>query len=917
MAAKLDSPNIVIQRPISALNKAIKFDGKGLFKALVKAAKDGFTGKWEDLAPDLADAAASLDLKTDPGALAWLLISRAFTRAVHGLLSPISYMLTPDEAQDGIGDVLDVALEASSLEVDRDFFRRTGDLRLIENVAALLGRWFRAYGLNQAQSDAVTRRLRSTFVFALNQEWRANAPQYAPLLNTAETPFSVAADRELAWNYYGAWLRQQVEESLFQEPFSISQVFVAPRAYYETRGAGAKDPAMGRCGPDDCEHYSKVVVWLDEYLREWLTKADREDALRVISGGPGSGKSCFAKMFAASQAEEGRRVLYLPLHLLDAKADFISEVGRALQGGGFFAYNPLSGDDGDDRLLLILDGLDELAMLGKIAENIAQAFVRAVDTAIGRRNQQELHLQVIITGRTVIVEENALEFRREGQLLHLMSYLERDTSRLVDNNKIAEIDQRQEWWCKYGLATGKNYDGMPTVLGRDDLVEVTAQPLLCLLVALSHERKQVDFSRGLNLNVVYADLLDAIYNRPWGNRRNYAIKGMNKDHFVRVLEEIGLAAWHGNGRSTTVFEIREHCDRAGLSRMMDIFKEGVEAGVARLLTAFYFRQSGVRNDQQTFEFTHKSFGEYLAARRIVGAIARLSLEYERHTREVDSGWDEKRALQYWVQTCGPSTLESNIVRFVHQEVALWGSGVVATWQQTICVLIPYMLRKGLPLEAEGLTYGEASRQARNAEEALLVALDACASRVNRISDIDWPEATSAGTWFRKLQGQRTGPEPCIALRSLRRLNLSGAHLHCLDLWGARLDGSNLSGIRGYYAILGGASFVGANLEGACLEGANLTRANFSSVRAEHADFESADLNKASLISANLAQAYLVDANFFEADLSGADLAGARIGGARLERANLKGANMERVDSGHATRAGRRRLAKPPSADEVA
>jgi uncharacterized protein YjbI with pentapeptide repeats len=898
MTTKAASPHVILEKPVSILNKPLKADFTGLFKALAKAAKDGFTQKWADLAPDLTEAATALGLKTEPGALAWLLVRQSLLRAFHTMLGQIAHCLKSQEANASISEQLDEALEKLTVVVDRDFFAHPGNLPLLKDVAGLLRQWLLAYGLNEAQAESVCRRLPANFVYALSQEWRANALHYAPLLKAADTPFLGAGEREQAWEFYNAFLQQQVEESLFQEPFSLTQVYVPLRAYYEQRKRGAEDELTGHRAADGCGDNTKTVVMLENHLEGWLSKSDRNDALRVLSGGPGSGKSCFAKMLAARQAAQGRRVIYMPLHLIDAKAELASEVGRVLQAGGFFSHNPLSAEDGDERVLLILDGLDELAMLGKIAENIAQAFVRAVSQHVDRRNQEKLYLQVLITGRTMVIEANSLEFRRDGQSLHLLSYVEGNSDQpgsqanWRDPEKLLKADQRHDWWKKYGLATGHNYDGLPKELARKDLVEVTAQPLLCLLVALSYERKRVDFSKEVNLNVVYDDLLNAIYDRPWGNQQNFAVRGMKPEHFCRVLEEIGVSAWHGNGRSTTVGEIRTHCERANLARMLDVFKEGAEAGVTRLLAAFYFRQSGVRNEEQAFEFTHKSFGEYLAARRIVGALARLSEEFNLHEREFDRGWDENAALLHWAQVCGPAELEPNIIRFLRQQVALAETHKAGEWQQALCTLIPFMLRKGLPMQMEKLTYGEASRQARNAEEAMLVALSACAERTQELSNVDWPEPTSAGTWLGRLQAQRTSDVPCAALQALCFLNLKDSCLHCCDLYGADLHGSCLQGIVAAVLIAGEANLKGVNLGGADLRNAAVWGANLEGANLESADLDSADLESANLESANLVLVKLQGANLRGANLRGANLRGADLRNANLEDATLEGASLE-------------------------
>ena len=158
-------------------------------------------------------------------------------------------------------------------------------------------------------------------------------------------------------------------------------MYVQPRAFFEKKKRDAK-AGLGDCdSPGAARETVKVVVGLEEHLDAWLGRGDKADALRVLSGGPGSGKSCFAKMFAARQAGQGRRVLYMPLHLLDAKGELVSEAGKVLLAGGILGHNPLASENGEERLLLILDGLDELAMLGKIAREHGAGVCAAGGTA--------------------------------------------------------------------------------------------------------------------------------------------------------------------------------------------------------------------------------------------------------------------------------------------------------------------------------------------------------------------------------------------------------------------------------------------------------------------------------------------------------------------------------------------------------
>ena len=79
----------------------------------------------------------------------------------------------------------------------------------------------------------------------------------------------------------------------------------------------------------------------------------------------------------------------------------------------------------------------------------------------------------------------------------------------------------------------------------------------------------------------------------------------------------------------------------------------------------------------------------------------------------------------------------------------------------------------MPMEQAkvGATFKELQFCARNAEEALLVVLNACA-RVTKVRfKIDQPDPTSFGAWFRRIQGQRSGPESALAAKCLSYVDL--------------------------------------------------------------------------------------------------------------------------------------------------
>ena len=562
-------------------------------------------------------------------------------------------------------DALIDELSVSSAEVyvDRKFFDRPSELSIISELKVILQRWLEARSLEPPLATAVVERLPSYFVYALNQEWRRNAKSYRPLIDAVDSPFVRASDREWAWSAYAALLDRRTQESVFDEPFSLKQIFVPLNAYYfeDRKGDRVDDPGEPK------KERLRVVTSLRGELEGWLKTNDRENAIRVISGGhSGSGKSSFARIFAAHIAHAGKlRVLFIPLHLIDPSKDLVDEIGRFVKDEGVLLHNPMDPESPEPDLLLIFDGLDELSSQGKAAAETARAFVREVEKTVERRNQQGVRLRVLLSGREVVVQENQAEFRRPRQVLFLLPYFipERGRGEVYrDNGNLLNADLRQTWWKNYSELTGLQFRGLPKELRRADLDEISAQPLLNYLLALSFTRKQLDFTRDVNLNAIYADLVTAVFERGYEKRRTYGpIRHMKRDEFSRVLEEIDLAAWHGDGRTTTVREIEEHCRASGLGALLDVFQDGAKAGVTRLLAAFFFRQHGERpSGDPTFVFTHKSFGEYLAGRRIGRAIERIVKELGRREESPDEGWDDREALKHWAQISGPSAMTTAI-----------------------------------------------------------------------------------------------------------------------------------------------------------------------------------------------------------------------------------------------------------------
>ena len=896
-----------ISKPTSVLQKSIKVNFKDFSKALGKGLVDLGFGKWDSLAGDGVEALTALGLAANAEEIAWLLVYRALLQAMKNLIDEKTELEPAKFDVKALQTQINQALETSSLTINKKFFEHPDKDTIVEAVKPTFLAWLKQCGFSAADAQAISDRLSIYFAAALHEEWGSHAKDYATLKEKLDTPFTKANERAQAWLRYGVWLQKQVEEPMFLEAFSLQQVYVPLRAYYNRKveGQKAKDLEGRIAGSTPSE---RVVVELEQELETWLNKAKKEDAIRLISGGPGSGKSSFAKIFAAKLAAQGTiPVLFIPLHHFELTTDLIDAVGKFVQMDGMLLPNPLAAEQRESRLLIIFDGLDELAMQGKIAEKTAQDFVREVQRKVERFNQRETCLQVLIGGREVVMQANETNFRKDGQILHILPYFvpEHNRQHYVDAKKLLEQDQRQSWWQNYGAASGRNYAGLPPELDQGNLIEITAQPLLNYLVALSLQRGALEFSEATNLNAVYADLLKAIYERGWAGHQHVAIQGVEEEDFVRILEEIALASWHGNGRTTTVGEIERHCNNSNLkhllSRFQERFQDDSKNSITRLLTAFYFRQSGHDNSgDKTFEFTHKSFGEYLAARRIVQEVQYIDRRLQDRYNDSYEDWDERNALQRWVLVCGTSAMDEYLFKFVLDEIRLHyqqNPDDVAAWQQTLCNLISFMLEHGMPMERlPRNTFWYENFMARNAEEALLVTLNACACLTRQTSKIRFLYPQAFGDWLARLCRQRV-EENVFSLHHLSFLDLQGVILYVKDLYRANFEQTNLSKAslmhaNFFHANLKQADLSEANLIIAILKGADLEAANLAMCKAERANLDDANLSQADLSQANLNNAHLVNANLEKAKLVQANLEGALCLNANFRQANLKEVNLK-------------------------
>ncbi len=929
----------------SWLRWPVKIDLRGLLKAAVKAGVKVARGNVIGVIEDAVAAAQAVQVIEPARRKAATLVGRSLGQAVLDLIDDHRSHLGPIPEADP--PALDAQALMVDLVLDTDFFERPQSLPALAEIKPGLTAWLRAHGRRDdprglwqepRRAETIAERLGPYYAAALAREYRKHADDYAPIWEAIQSPVTGIEQRARDWRRYRAWLMRQPHQPLFADSFSLMQVYQRLRAwrFERIKDSEGDDDALEdylldsprRAPPRRGEPKARrLVVDAMDAINGWLDAADKRDALRVISGGPGAGKSSLAKVIAARRAAVGERALLIELHHFEIGDDLETAVNRFGRKVGL-RHDVFEHPDAGP-LLLIFDGLDELSIRGSVGKDAVLRLVERVSGLLKDHNRDIQRARALLLGREVMVQGLGSQFKR-WQRLTLLPYLVSDDDKkgLSDHAGRLAADQRDGWWAAYAACTGRDYDKLPDVLKRGRIGELTAEPLLNYLVAIALDRGRVDFSNPeTTLTDIYDDLVRQVFDRVHASAdpetKTARLKPLEKVDFGdyhAFLRAIAVTAWHGEGRTAAMSSIEARVGE-GLLRKMDLLRHGSEEAISRLVAAFYFREhaDSYRADP-TYEFTHQSFAEYLVAGEIVAFLDDLLAETQAYEANSRRGWSLERRLTAWALFFGPASIERNVFEFLHDALRSLhkrDSARVRAYQVLIGDLISGVLGDDFPTAGlpAGIRISHALKHVRYAGRALLMVASACARLTEEFTPIAHPGAGAFGSWLGRLRGQRVEHRTPEVHKHLVWLPLSEISLLSSDLFGAELFGADLReanlrrvdlfGADLRRADLRKANLISAFLQGAYLQEARLRWADLQGVDLQGAYLEGADLQGANLRGAHLRGAHpraadLRRADLFGADLRGtdlrrADLRGARLRGAHLCRANLKAANLQGAD----------------------
>ncbi|WP_146205976.1 pentapeptide repeat-containing protein [Azospirillum sp. TSH58] len=908
----------------------VRIDWKRIAQTLLKVSVDVFKGDYYEAAKtsvDILNINLSEDEKfcNDAERLAHQLIHVSLLCAVEctmkDYLRKAPQLITSvdiRELENRIGGIA----HSKPIELTPDAFRKPWSWEAVDDVISMLSHVQNVVGVPIAHRDAISRSIRMNFIKFIARELRKNRNSYAPLESILLPTFADSMAKQMEeWCEYRERLVVLVDEPLFcldaekVPAVNLRSVYIRARAskpVVSRNEIGQADQGEQPIFED------KDVVWLDQELHSWISKQSKNEFIRVISGEPGSGKSSFTKMFAAQLAQSNRKVLLIPLSRINYRGNSEAALSSYLERS--LGHNPLLEFNGHigDPIILILDGLDELARAGEESENIVRNFTTDLERYALSLNERSTTILLLIAGRPVSATVTSAAISSHHLTLNILPYVinDDDARKLRYLSPDLNVDQRGDWWRGFGFE-----NGMPKFLCGSDrrLEDLTRQPLLNYLLAQlvliegEHSIQNIKDISSL-YNRIFTLVTERVHRE---NRTKESVDVLTPAQLSKTLEEIAVAAWHSGSRTVSYKFVGNHFQKNSISYLLDGAFPAFDVGLNVVLESFFCVPREGFNER-SFEFTHKSFQEFLCVKRIVREVESLSISMTKKSEYVDT------SLLNWVELTGNTQLDHDLLIMLREEIDRIGQSRRDQFASLLKVLLENSARHGVLISDGRFThFSDALRAVRNAEIALVACISSCMRASNKeergsSSTFDWPNGDDAGELLSRitrqfripLEGDFDKDQDHLPLEILeffhfKNLIYPGGVLKSAVLTGSIFESSNLENSNIRRCNITRTKFVKTNLSHANLANATGENVNFTECNAESANFSSSDINSLAFLECDLSNARfsvakLFDASFRESSMRRADFNGTHMPSAKfikcdLISANFTAANLQNAD----------------------
>jgi hypothetical protein len=696
-------------------------------------------------------------------------------------------------------------------------------------------------------------------------------------------------------------IRQQPLEAVFNEGFTFRDIYVPLKAQPLTQ-AGEPDR-------------NRPVVILEDWAQQFLADANRKDQVMFIQAEPGRGKSTFCRIFADwVRRHEHPRWTPILIRLRDLRlieSDFEETLRNAVDRD--FAETDRGWlNDRNTRFLFLLDGFDELLLEGSTSGGL-EHFLQQVSwfQQSCARNSEKDH-RVLITGRTLALQS-----------------IERSVPVNFERIEILPLDAdlQAQWFAKWERLVGAEKTHAFQQFLQDDRCPdrihgpegLAQEPLLLYLLAAMHRdgKLQIEMFEGAEgakaKILIYERSLDWVLTQQRSDSLQWHISDLEQEG-LRILMEAGLCVVQAGGEWAPIAMIESRLNDDRTKVLLAEVRQHLNANpLQNALASFYLRSR--KGKVGSVEFAHKSFGEFLCAKRIKEALEDWTRPGRRSQFEVST----ERLHWKIYDLLGAPVLTPEIVEYLmallaessefrpevlfarlHEVYQRWCGG------KFIDALSDNLPQRKVRLLRTQLTDHDSLLGLRQVDiysgfnvMILMLKLHClapllAAQSVSQRTDLTFypcePPDTDAFDKTRLLQ--LIGYGECIGIGAFREIvgpflsyaNLSQVNLNNLDLSSVDLSHANLDN---------------ANLFNTDLSSANLSKATLNSADLRDAYLSNADLSNVDLVAANLADADLSNADLFDVNLRNANLTNADLSNADLSNADLSSTNLSHADFSHA------------------
>lgn len=613
-----------------------------------------------------------------------------------------------------------------------------------------------------------------------------------------------------------------------------------------------------------------------QFIEEWalglLSDESKSGQVLFIQGEPGRGKSVFCRMFA----DRVRRELYpiwipILIRLRDITnfADDFDTLLRDAVNTDFTRNDNGWLTDRNTRFLFILDGFDELLLQRGRDRSLKDFLERVSSFQDGCKNIKERGHRIIITGRPLALFGIEREMRPNMERV-----------RILDMSPEVQASWLEKWAVLKGEDAAKKFQAFISDDQCPQQVKTLAkEPLLLYLLAAMHgdDRFKIeDFQKAGNSAkiLIYDETLDWVLTKQRNDKLNPRLTGLDAEDVRDILKEAGLCVAQSGGECASLEVIEARLAPDLRKALEDARKDQEKDTLPVALATFYLKAADGKNN--SMEFLHKSFGEFLCAERLVDSLlawSRQKPDPRRSSRQVLEVEDKDLEWQVY-DLLGFGALTSEIVEYlvalIEREFAGKDDDFVRLferlygfyWAWSDGEFIeavgsagePMPLRKARLMQKQGVAIGQRKVDICTGLNIFIVLMT-----LHRYSQANLKLETQIlfypcgikqlGGTFRSYRLLRiinyvqsiTSDFFNIVGRFLRNINLGGANLSNLYISGANLSQSDLSNV----------NFDGTFIEFSDLSNANLSGANFKNAR---------------LIGVNLGGANLSDVTFYKTSL---------------------------------------------------